>query len=280
MLNPDGTENTDAGFIGNRNHFRYRGYYYEQQTNLYFLKSRFYDPEVGRFISADTVDYLAPDTVNGLNLYAYCGNNPVMKVDPSGHVAVSTIVLIACIAIGAIALGIAGGVYAYNKATDAGATGVAFAAQTTVGVVGGALIDAAFGALFGFLLPYFGAFLSASFTFSLPAIASVSGGAAVAASVTVTGAEIVAGALVAGGAIALGVGLVFSKHDPGMSNRPPRSWTNNKEGLEAMRKHKMNANKAAEDIMNAHFDEWRTGAGTDYNAIKKWLDRVIRKMIT
>jgi len=50
-LNPDGTENTDASFIGNRNPFRYRGYYYEKQTNLYFLKSRFYDPEIGRFIS-------------------------------------------------------------------------------------------------------------------------------------------------------------------------------------------------------------------------------------
>ena len=85
VLNPDGTENTDASFIGNRNPFRYRGYYYEKQTNLYFLKARFYDPEVGRFISADTIDYLAPDTINGLNLYAYCGNNPIMNVDPSGH---------------------------------------------------------------------------------------------------------------------------------------------------------------------------------------------------
>ena len=82
VLNPDGTENTDASFIGNRNPFRYRGYYYEKQTKLYFLKSRFYDPETGRFISADSIDYLAPDTVNGLNLYAYCGNNPVMNVDP------------------------------------------------------------------------------------------------------------------------------------------------------------------------------------------------------
>ena len=47
--------------------------------------SRYYDPETGRFISPDTIEYLDPETLGGLNLYAYCGNNPVMYVDPSGH---------------------------------------------------------------------------------------------------------------------------------------------------------------------------------------------------
>ena len=52
---------------------------------MYYLQSRYYSPELGRFISPDSVEYLAPDTIGGLNLYAYCLNNPVMYVDPSGH---------------------------------------------------------------------------------------------------------------------------------------------------------------------------------------------------
>jgi uncharacterized protein RhaS with RHS repeats len=48
---------------------------------LYFLQTRYYDPEIGRFITIDDISYLAPDTINGLNLYAYCGNNPVMYID-------------------------------------------------------------------------------------------------------------------------------------------------------------------------------------------------------
>ena len=47
--------------------------------------SRYYDPETGRFISPDAIEYLDPSTIGGLNLYSYCNNNPVMYVDPSGH---------------------------------------------------------------------------------------------------------------------------------------------------------------------------------------------------
>ena len=74
--------------MGNLNPFRYRGYYYDTETNLYYLKTRYYDPAVGRFISADNVKYLDPDSINGLNLYAYCNNNPVMYVDDTGTRAV------------------------------------------------------------------------------------------------------------------------------------------------------------------------------------------------
>ena len=55
------------------------------EPNLYFLKSRYYDPEVGRFISPDSVDFIDPYSFFGFNLYAYCGNDPVNKYDPSGH---------------------------------------------------------------------------------------------------------------------------------------------------------------------------------------------------
>lgn len=71
--------------VWNINPFRYRGYYYDIETGLYYLLSRYYDPEVGRFISLDNSSYADPETINGLNLYLYCNNNPVMNVDPTGH---------------------------------------------------------------------------------------------------------------------------------------------------------------------------------------------------
>lgn len=84
VLNASGTEDTNPTSIGNINSFRYRGYYYDKETKLYYLNARYYDPEIGRFISQDNISYLAPKTINGLNLYGYCGNNPVMNVDPDG----------------------------------------------------------------------------------------------------------------------------------------------------------------------------------------------------
>ena len=66
------------------NPIRYRGYYYDRETKLYYLNSRYYNPEWRRFISPDDTAYLDPDTPNGLNLYAYCNNDPVNYSDPSG----------------------------------------------------------------------------------------------------------------------------------------------------------------------------------------------------
>ena len=73
------------GDIVNLNPIRYRGYYYDTETKLYYLQNRYYDPEVGQFISPDTFDYLEPETIGGVDLYAYCLNNPVTYSDPSGH---------------------------------------------------------------------------------------------------------------------------------------------------------------------------------------------------
>ena len=75
--------------LGKLNPFRYRSYFYDTETQLYYLKSRYYDPYIGRFISMDDASYADPETVGGLNLYAYCGNNPVMNVDYNGHFAIS-----------------------------------------------------------------------------------------------------------------------------------------------------------------------------------------------
>ena len=84
VKNADGTINNSADFIGNLNPIRYRGYYYDSDINLYYLKTRYYDPETGRFVTIDDVKFIAPNIINGLNLYAYCANNPVLYIDPKG----------------------------------------------------------------------------------------------------------------------------------------------------------------------------------------------------
>ena len=81
----NGADINDAAHIGSINPFRYRGYYYDTEIGLYYLKSRYYDPEVGRFITIDDISYLNLEIINGLNLYAYCGNNPVMRIDENGN---------------------------------------------------------------------------------------------------------------------------------------------------------------------------------------------------
>ena len=71
--------------------FRYRSYYYDTETGLYYLNSRYYDPEIGRFINADKMKNAMLQIVklSGLNLYAYCLNNPVMMIDNLGQFALS-----------------------------------------------------------------------------------------------------------------------------------------------------------------------------------------------
>ena len=67
------------------NPFRYRGYYYDVETGWYYLQSRYYNPEWGRFLNAD--GYVnANEDILGYNMFAYCGNNPIMGYDPTGEV--------------------------------------------------------------------------------------------------------------------------------------------------------------------------------------------------
>ncbi len=68
------------------NPLRYRGYYYDQETGLYYLKTRYYDPKVRRFLNADDASVLTkdPEQLTEKNLYAYCDDNPVMYRDDAG----------------------------------------------------------------------------------------------------------------------------------------------------------------------------------------------------
>lgn len=72
-----------ASTIGAVNPLRYRGYYYDTETSLYYLHSRYYDPETCRFISADAY-IVAGNYLTGSNMFVYCMDNPVMYSDPSG----------------------------------------------------------------------------------------------------------------------------------------------------------------------------------------------------
>lgn len=78
-----GNEITDSTNIGIINPFRYRGYYYDTETELYYLNSRYYNPEWGRFINADGI-ICADKSILSNNIYIYSGNNPVMYIDPTG----------------------------------------------------------------------------------------------------------------------------------------------------------------------------------------------------
>ena len=70
--------------IGEVNPFRYRGYYYDMETGFYYLNSRYYDPQVKRFINADAYASTGQG-FNGTNMFCYCGNNPVGYADYNGE---------------------------------------------------------------------------------------------------------------------------------------------------------------------------------------------------
>ena len=76
-----------AETLGKVQPFRYRGYVFDEETGFYYVSSRYYDPEIGRFISPDTTDVLTatPMGLTDKNLYAYCDNNPVVRVDHGGQ---------------------------------------------------------------------------------------------------------------------------------------------------------------------------------------------------
>lgn len=74
------TGNTE---IAGLNPIRYRGYYYDSETGYYYLQSRYYNPEIGRFVNADSCVFMQ-NNLNQTNIYIYCSNNPINSFDPFG----------------------------------------------------------------------------------------------------------------------------------------------------------------------------------------------------
>ena len=126
-------------FIAFKNPFRYRSYYYDFETNLYYLNSRYYDPKIGRFLNADDISTLDVTQIalNGLNLYAYCLNDPINETDENGYFLLW--LFITAILVGAVIGGTTNGIKAYNE----GARGWGLFGA----ILGGAIMGGAMGAI-------------------------------------------------------------------------------------------------------------------------------------
>ena len=137
------------------NPFRYRGYYYDTDLALYYLNERYYDSKIGRWISPEPNMYaFAFDSgsgLNGYNVYAYCANNPVMFVDPTGEAVLTSILIGAAVgaAIGIFVGGTIGGTIAYNSAKSSGAEGTDLLWDTVEGAGKGAIIGGFIGGFLG-----------------------------------------------------------------------------------------------------------------------------------
>ena len=87
------TSGSMASTLGADNPFRYRGYYYDNESGFYYLQSRYYDPVTGRFLNADDTAYLGvTETTSGYNLFSYCNSNPVYYKDSFGFGPVGAII--------------------------------------------------------------------------------------------------------------------------------------------------------------------------------------------
>ena len=83
---------TLAATVGQKTPFRYRGYYFDAESGMYYLQSRYYDPEIRRFISADNIIVTGTSVeYQNVNLYEYCSDNPINFQDPSGHFILSVL---------------------------------------------------------------------------------------------------------------------------------------------------------------------------------------------
>ena len=135
------TSGSLASTLGKNNPFRYRGYVYDEETEFYYVQSRYYNPEIGRWISTEpNADYGGFDEGAGLlgyNVYAYCANNPVNNFDPDGE-AVANIV-------GGIIGGVAGAALGALLAQELGLSGW----KKALFIVGLTAAGAAFGAFLG-----------------------------------------------------------------------------------------------------------------------------------
>ena len=127
------SEDTSGVSLATLNPFCYRKYVYDSETGLYCLGSRYYDPEVGRFVNADDPGtiFAKPQELYNKNLYAYCDNNPVIREDIQGYFPIPCIV-------GAVVGAVVSG-FSYVLSSGGEIDGVELAKSCLVGAVSGAL---------------------------------------------------------------------------------------------------------------------------------------------
>ena len=130
-----------ADTIGQINSLRYRGYYYDTETGLYLTGTRYYDPEIGRFINADGVISGTGESVQGYNLFAYCFNNPVNMSDPTGNwprwatIALGAVAAVAAVAVTVVTLGAAAPAAACTLTAVGMSIGASYAVASTAATV-------------------------------------------------------------------------------------------------------------------------------------------------
>ena len=129
-----------AGTLGKDNPYRYKGYYYDDETGMYYISVRYYNPEIARFINTDTEDILDISShLYDKNLYAYCDNNPIMRKDTGGEFwTIAAGALIGAVISAGIEFGME---LAFDGKIDAGSIGLA----ALSGAAGGALAATGFG---------------------------------------------------------------------------------------------------------------------------------------
>ena len=144
---PTIVQDTSTCEIATINPFRYRGYYYDKETGLYYLLSRYYNPSTCRFLNTDDCDHISiGGHVCSQNLFCYCNNQPTMHTDSEGQFVISTTVL--CVIGGALLLGTAGGFVGYGVAKKKKVE----KKDTWKYIVGGIGIGAALGAVAGYFV--------------------------------------------------------------------------------------------------------------------------------
>ena len=232
------TEDLSSIQLGILNPFKFKGYYYDEEIGLYFLLSRYYDSEIGRFISSDNVNYLDSNSINGLNLYVYCNNDPVNLCDPSGHIAITTAIILVLIGIGAFA---GFGAVAYVDCTDDGKIFNGSIGWKTY--VGGTLLGGAIGGTIGyFLAPGIAALLSSTATIggglAFTGIGGTIGGAIAASSI---GELALAGVGALTGGISFGANVMFAK---GFGPRMGHNQYENKQFKQLCNKHHLTKDEA------------------------------------